>query len=389
MRMKKILPQYFSAIILLNMQFGTPGISHPLPGRQDAGDMILERTSADTAGTKAGAVNWIRPANGHDAAIWGLRNGVVIGLWPYSIEPSKDGKGGGPRGLIRVGYEWMGAIYLINFIAVEPVVNGQMEFSEISPSKADGKLGKFIWASDQESSVGSYSPDAPPGVISHPDPSHPDVEQLSLYLHMEQFMNGAHPYLRVSIRSDRPEEVCFEIFNEKDSAPMERCALTATMGNYSRLRLLYLKDRIVDARKLFRGFDGIDFIEKEGYPAEEMLKDRQGDLIVLAAGDESFPSLSSWPQEMRYYQRWSWRYRPFFKLTQYWRKESAQYDPSLHVRVNGRAKYWSGGSRNQQDYIAIPGGPAFENFELREKYYAGQKFYFGITRRSPEEILGR
>jgi hypothetical protein len=59
------------------------------------------------------------------------------------------------------------------------------------------------------------------------------------------------------------------------------------------------------------------------------------------------------------------------------------------VRVNGRAKYWSGGSRNQQDYIAIPGGPAFENFELREKYYAGQKFYFGITRRSPEEILGR
>src|SRR3546814_319475 len=198
---------------------------------------------------------------------------------------------------------------------------------------------------------------------------------------MEQFLNGAHPYLRISIRSDRPEELGLEIFHHEDSAPMERCALTATMGNYGRLRLLYLKDRVIDARQLYEDYNDIHFVEKEGYPVEEFLKDENGDFIVIAAGNESFAELSAWPQEPAYQARWTWRYRPFFKVTQYWRKESSRFDPSLHVRVNGRAKYWSGGSGDKSKYIDIPGGPAFENFELREKYHPGQKFFFGITRK--------
>lgn len=171
------------------------------------------------------------------------------------------------------------------------------------------------------------------------------------------------------------------------ASDLERCALTATMGNYSRLRLLYLKDQVIDSRSLYKGFDGIDFIEKEGYPATQMLKDTNGDYIVLASPNESFADLSSWPQDADYLARWSWRYRPFFKVTQYWRKENSGNDSSLHVRVNGRAKYWSGGSKNKNNYIDIPGGPAFENFELRENYYSGQKFYFGISRKTPQGIV--
>ncbi len=75
------------------------------------------------------------------------------------------------------------------------------------------------------------------------------------------------------------------------------------------------------------------------------------------------------------------------EITQYWRKEGLSYDPSLHLRVNGRARYWSGGSQDKNAYVPIPGGPSFENFEMREKYYPGQKFYFGISRKSPAEIL--
>lgn len=345
---------------------------------------ILKKSEAQAASAR---VEWIRPVNEKSPAVWGIRNGIVFGLWPYDIENPVKEKEGGPRGLIRVGYEFKGHIDMINFIAVEPVVNDKMEFSEISPSQVDGKWGKFMWASDN-SNPGRYYPAAiSRGIITHPDPQHPDVEQLSLYIFMEQFLNGAHPYFKISIRSDNPEELCFEIFNEENSAPMQRCALTATMGNYSRLRFLYLKNKIVQAKELFDGFNGIDFIEKEAFPEKELLRDKNDDYIVLAETDESFTSLSSWPQQEAYYARWSWRYRPFFKLTQYWKKEKLQADTSLSVRVNGRAKYWSGGSANKNVYIDIPGGVAFENFEMREKYYSGQKFYFGLSRKSPAEIV--
>src|SRR3546814_2573223 len=91
---------------------------------------------------------WIRPADGNDPAIWGIRDGIVFGLWPYGIESGQDAIGGGPRGLIRVGYAAGDQVYMLNFIAVEPVVNGTMEFSEISPSQVDGKWGKLMWAGD-------------------------------------------------------------------------------------------------------------------------------------------------------------------------------------------------------------------------------------------------
>jgi hypothetical protein len=346
--------------------------------------VFQEKSGAQTSSSDT---EWIRPEKGKGLALWGIRNGIVFGLWPSAIESAREEKGGGPRGLIRVGYEYMGNIYHINFIAIEPVVNGKMEFSEISPSKVDEKWGKLMWANDNENTDTFYPSAITRGTISHPDPEHPEVEQLSLYVHMEQFLNGAYPYFKITIRNDRPEEMCFEIYNHKDSAPMERCALTATMGNYSRLRQLHLKNKIIDSRKLYQGFDDIDFIEKEGYPAEQLLKDKNGDLIVLATSNESFSELSSWPQEPGYFAKWSWRYRPFFKVTQYWRKESSRYDPSLHARVNGRARYWSGGSQNKSNYVNIPGGPSFENFELRENYYPGQKFYFGITRKMPHDIV--
>lgn len=348
---------------------------------------IFFSTEKAAAQTEPLNTEWIRPDNAKAPAVWGHRNGIVFSLWPAAIESEKDGLGGGPRGLIRVGYESMGKIYHINFVAIEPVVEGKMEFSEISPSRVDGKWGKLMWAGGSEN-AGSFYPTAiTRGVLSSPDPRNPKVEQLSVYVYMEQFLNGAHPYLKLSIRNDRPEEICFEIFNHENSAPMERCALTATMGNYARLRLLYLKDKIVDSRPLYRGFDNIDFIEKEGYPAKQLLQDENGDFIAVATSDESFEQLASWPQEPRYFGKSSWRYRPFFKVTQYWRKESSNYDPSLHVRVNGRAKYWGGGSGNKSHYVDIPGGPSFENFELREKYYPGQKFYFGISRKTPQEII--
>ena len=333
------------------------------------------------------AAQWIRPDNTHSAPVWGIHNGIVVSLWPAPVEKGGPGIEGGPRGLLRIGYEYNSTVYLINYIAVEPVVNGDMEFSEVSPSKVDGKWGKFFWAADSVNNS-SFTPYAGTrGIISHPDKSHPETEQLTLYVLMEQFLDGAYPYLKLSIRSDKPGELGIQVFNHDKSAAMERCALTATMGNYSRLRLLYLKDKVVDSRELYTGYDDIEFIEKEPYPVSRMLKNRNGDPIVIAESNESFNELSAWPQQPQYLANWGWRYRPFYKLTQYWRVDSAGYDPSLQVRVNGRAKYWGAESPDKKKYMNVPGGPAFENFELRGNYHPGQQFYFGLTQKSAKELI--
>jgi len=330
---------------------------------------------------------WIRPENDKSSPVWGIHNGIVVGLWPAALEKTGQNTEGGPRGLLRIGYEFKGKVYLINFIAIEPVVDGDMEFSEVSPSAADGKLGKLIWASGSRVK-NRFSPHANTrGLITHPDPLHPATEELSLYLLMEKFKDGAAPYLKLSIRSDKPGELGLQIFNYKNSAVMERCALTATMGNYSRLRLLYLKNKIVDSRELFKGYNDIEFAEKEPYPASQMLKTKNGDPIVLAESNETFEQLAGWPQTPPYLARQNWRYRPSFKLTQYWRVDAGGYDPSLMVRVNGRAKYWAGGTADKQNYIDVSGGPAFENFELRENYHGGQRFYFGLSLKSAKELI--
>jgi len=338
------------------------------------------------AQTKANKPNWIQPGKGNRQQTWGLHNGIVFSLWPNGVESTDKGTGG-PRGLLRIGYEYQGKVYLINFIAIEPVVEGRMEFSEISPSAVDGKWGKLLWTGDNEK-ADAYDPaNYGKGIISQPDPQKPDVEQLTLYLFTEQFLNKANPYFKISIRSDRPDEICFEIFNKANSAKMDRCALTATMGNYSRLRQLYLNNEVIDSKKLYAGYSGIDFIEKAAYPADRFLKLKDGSPIAIASPNETFTELSSWPAGKAYADRIGWKYRAPVKLTQYWRKDASGYDPSLQIRVNGRAKYWAVASRDTSQYVNLPGGPAFENFELREKYYPGQKFIFGLTHKTPEELL--
>jgi len=328
---------------------------------------------------------WIRPDDGSADAVWGIKNGIVFSLWPYGVENNGHRYGGGPRGLIRVGYEHEGRVYMINFLAIEPVVDGKMEFSEISPSAVDGIWGKLLWAGDRPT-PGPYHPSAKTrGVVSRIGDS--AVEELSIFIFMERFANGAAPYLRLSIRSDRPEELGVQVFNHDNSASMDRCAITATMGNYPRLRRLHLKNRVVRSEQLYAGFDGIDFIEKESFSGSDMLEDKEGNRWVFATGNEPMEQLLAWPDDSLAKTKLNWKYRPPFKLTQYWKKEKGDADPSLVVRVNGRARYWSGGSRDTSHYMRIPGGPSFENFELREKYIPGQKFYYGLTRKAPDEIV--
>jgi hypothetical protein len=312
--------------------------------------------------------NWIRPANPGDPLFWGRRDGIVFGL------PSLGGLPG-PRGLIRVGVisPTTHQPQPLNFIAIEPVVAGagsrsrRMAFSELELSTLDeGSRGKRLWVEAPSGPAESTWQGTLSTLLAPPHP----VERLSVRIGVERFTaNGARIFLIASIDSDRPGELNLEVHQEIDSSAIEELTLTATMGNFERLRWLYLKDRTLSSHTLYSTYTGDDFVEHENYPLDQMLRTREGDAIALCTSDESDPSKA--PATGKQF----WHY-PLPRLTQYWRVAAHNIEPDLRVRVNARRVYWA-------SHDPLPGGIAFENFEVRQRYVAGQQFIFGIASKEP------
>ena len=336
--------------------------------------VILHQSGADAS--PAGA--FVRPGIDAEGPVWGLRDGIRFGVWPGAVA-ERPGSGG-PRGVIRVGYPILpdGKHALVNFIAIEPIVRGSRRraFSELEPSTRDGKRGKLI------------DPAPPPGVEWNPPedaaifPGH--IEQLpggaaklTVCLRVERFSNGAHVYLLASLRADGPDELELQVFPEDDCAPLAACILTATMGNLERLRRLHLSGGIVTSHELYRDYEGDGFAPHTTFPLDRLPRAADGSVIVAATTDEADPS-STRPDPRR---PWFWHY-PGTKVTQYWRKYPGTFDDSLHATVNARCVYWA-------SKWPIPNGVSFENFELSERFVAGQSVSFGITARTPDELLSQ
>jgi hypothetical protein len=172
-----------------------------------------------------------------------------------------------------------------------------------------------------------------------------------------------------SIDSDRPQEVRLTPYAETDSAALQELTMTATMGNFERLRLLWLKTGVIDSRKLFADYEGTDFVEKENYPLRDMLRNAAGDAIVFCTPSEASP------RETPGNETAHWVY-PLPRFTQYWRVPAVDVQPDLRVRVNARRVYW-------QSKTPVFGGIAFENFEVRQRYVPGQSFIFGVSQLQP------
>ncbi len=309
---------------------------------------------------------WIHPTKPGDPLLWGRRDGIVFGL------PSAGGLPG-PRGLIRVGVisPQTGIPELLNFIAIEPVVKGRhqrgdrMAFSELEPSQLDpGLQGKRLWVGVDSSGASGES------LLDLSADGKP-AGKLSVRIEVERFRaNGAHVYLIASVDSAHPEELQLQVFACEDSPPIEELTLTATMGNYERLRWLWLKKKVVDSRELYRSYRGDEFAEHGTYPLKEMLRNTEGDAIVFCTTNEASPQANPDFQAGA-----NWRYR-LPRLTQYWRVPASQIESNLRVRVNGRRVYWA-------SHAPLGGGVAFENFEVRQKYKPGQTFVFGVSAREP------
>ncbi len=327
--------------------------------------LMLALFLGPAVGTRAVAQSrWIQPSVDDEAPVWGLKNGIRIGLDPASI-----------RGLIHVYTPYLDRKNkdVINFIAIEPIVRGSIYrgFSELEKSALDSVQGKRIWSSDSEA---GHTPretvPAARGVISTID----GTETLTVFLFVEPFDNGAKVYVRARFHADRPCEIEFSTFRYEGSAELESCVVTATMGNYARLRTLWLGNgETRNSKDVWPDYAGDGFAPHEFIAYEHMIRGRDGFPYFIASPDEENPGKALYdertPAWWRYYGR---------KATQYWYCKTPEKE--LTGVVNGRVVYWG-------DLLPIPGGISYENFEMKQPYSPGGTFVFGVTPLAPESFI--
>jgi hypothetical protein len=255
----------------------------------------------------------------------------------------------------------------MNFVAIEPIVRGSRGLSELEASTLDRVPGKAMWTGDTLEDDPKARPpwQAARGVVSTTG----GKKTLTFYVYIEPFANGARPVVEVQLCEDRPHEVAFRVFSARGGAPMRACVLSATMGNYARLRKLWLKDHTVESYGLYRSaqFRPDGFAEHQQWDIGALLV-VGGDAIVAARPDEPDPVHAAYGGDV--HPHWHYQGKT---ATQYWRAPSG---PNLVARVNARKTYWA-------STAAIPGGVSFENFELEAPFHPGQKFVFGITPELP------
>lgn len=309
---------------------------------------------------------FVRPTSPESPKLWGVEGGIVVGVHPGFVDPLDRV---GPRGLIRIGLFVDGKPQLINFVAVEPLVGRAKGLSELEKGR-DGKPGKQFLVSNQVDQIPPADAGAVPGIVRKT----PDGKVLTFAIHPERFANGAHPVIEVSLFEKHPQRVRFRTFVRDDSAAIDQLTLSATMGNLARTRHLWLANESVHSVELYRGYRGNHFVEHGTYPLGELHRTKTGDVVVAVTPNEFDP------REAIPFADGTWRC-PVDWLTQYWLKPAGTFDDSLVCRVNGRHVYW-------RSKTALPGGTAYENFELRERFQPGQEVWFGFEARSPHEVFG-
>jgi len=300
---------------------------------------------------------WVRPSEVFPAQpVWGHAEGLRVGLWPMT----------GPRGLLRIYAPYLGHRddRMINYIAVEPIVADGFHrgFSELEWSILDDEDGLRFWSADSPADPAPREPTSPArGVLS----TDGNVEILTVYVFVEPFANGARVHVRLTFRSDRLYEVDIATFTQEGSASLAACVVTATMGNYARLRVLHVREGPVHAEDLWPGFDGLDFAPRVCFPLDDLLTTPQGGALLVAVPDEENPAAAEYAPKTFI----GWKYTGEV-ATQTWRHEN----PPSELRgcVNGRTVYWASAS-------PIPGGISFENFELVEPFDEGSEVWFGVV----------
>ena len=295
---------------------------------------------------------WVRPGIDHPEPRWGHRAGLQVGLPPLP----------GPRGLIRIYTPYLGhrPDRLINFIAIEPIPAGadRRGYSELEASALDAAPGKRLTSTDDPERAGD--PERPvPGVVA----TDGGRSRLTVHVVCERFDNGADVHVRVTFHEDRPHEVTLAAYRRPESVQLSNLVLSATMGNFARLRHLHLRDRVVTPAELWPGFTGDGFTGHARFGLDEL--DREdGAAVVTATPDEPDPVAAAYVEGTHDHWRYEGR-----RAAQSWLADDPE--PGLQAVVNGRRTYWASTS-------PIPGGVAYENFELLRPFRPAQEYRFRV-----------
>ncbi|MFV0268681.1 MAG: hypothetical protein ACK5HT_16270 [Draconibacterium sp.] len=311
---------------------------------------------------------WIQPSRERLAMpVWGHVNGIQVGLAPLP----------GPRGLLRIYTPYLGLerAEVMNFIALEPIPKGNENrgLSELEMSSIDkGKRGKRFWSSNESTAVIPLNEDFPArGLVENIN----GEETLTLYIFSEPFDNGARVYVRLRFFESRPYEFSITTYTYEGSVDLDYFITTATMGNKARLRTLYLKDGQKSALEIWPEYEDIHFTPHQHFTQKEMIKDKNGRAYFMSKPKEKDYSKAVYAPGTSGH----WQYHGK-AATQYWIKEKP--NKNLKGLVNGRFAYWASDD-------PIPGGIAFENFEMKEPFQNGATFFFGISQEKLDEIIGK
>ena len=300
---------------------------------------------------------WAQPSDLRPSQpVWGHAEGLRVGLWPMT----------GPRGLLRIYAPYLGHAddRMINYIAIEPVIQGSMArgFSELEVSQLDEVDGLRFWSADSPDDAIPRAPTDPArGVIGYDG----DVETLTVYVFIEPYRSGAKVVLSLTFRADCPYEVGISTFTTKGSKLLTACIVTATMGNYARLRTLHLWGGTRSALDFWPTFDGPDFAPHVCFGLNDLIMTPEGHAVFAATPNEENPEDADYAPRTFI----GWKYYGEI-ATQVWRSEDPH--PLLRGCVNGRTEYWASRS-------PIPGGISFENFEFIEPFREGGTFWFGVV----------
>ena len=302
--------------------------------------------------------------------MWGLRGGIVVGLYPARF--SYLDETGGPRGLIRIGYESEGVVYFINFMGVSPVRERRGELSlyssELTDSPGDGRRGIrfFPYPADYLDHPGLYPKPPPLDQVAAVEGNGRD-EVMTFGFRTEEYPNGAVAFVIARIDSARPNEVEFESWLLAGQTETRSLVLSTTWGNITRLRNAYLKGGTINARQIWPDYSASGFAQMKFWRPSQLLSDRGGDLLFVVGPDEDRP----------------WETQPYphrAKLLQYYRKKPGTWGDDLRAMVNGRANYW-------KTFKSVPGGITFENVTLVEEFRQDQTFIYGFYNGAVRDLI--
>ena len=310
---------------------------------------------------------FVYPGNGiaKDMPIWGMRDGLRI-----SIVKTR-----GPQGLIRLHAPYLSIpdTRVINFISIEPSVRGpegggaeERGQSEMEPSRfRKGEQGLSFFASNTKKSYKSEGL-PPTGVLSK------DGQRLHIFIHTEPLKNGARPVVEIIFHKQFPKTIELRTYAAAKSKQMEFCTLSATMGNLTILRRLRVEVGVAHAEKMWASEepDPMRFYTWRHWTYDQCMKLPDGRPYAYAFSN--FTDAAKIPYGPKLRGKY-WHYTGTM-TGQFWCGEA---DPETTIGVNARDRYW-------KSLQPIPGGPSFENYEMRAPYKSGRRFWFGIIEASPQ-----